>query len=144
MKQHADKRSTARVSDIQIGDIVLICQRKQKFDPPPFRVVRHKGTMTTASQNGKYVSHNISHFKKISSPMEESDTSSEDDADDTDILPEGVIENVPQNDVPDTQRYRDKIGDQLDDMDKMYTDSEADLVNNMNWVLNSCIVYYFA
>ena len=117
---------------------MLICQRKQKFDPPPFRVVRRKGTMTTASRKLM-----VSMFLIMSLTSRR-------------LVPlwRNQIPHlkmmlmiriyVPQNDVSDTQRYRDKIGDQLDDMDKMYTDSEADLVNNMNWILNSCIVYYFA
>ena len=73
MKKHADKRSRARVSNIRVADTVLICQRKQnkwstKFDPFPFIVVRRKGTMVTASRNGKYISRNVCHFKKIISP----------------------------------------------------------------------------
>ena len=67
MKKYADKRSRATVSNIQVGDTVLIRQRKQnkwstKFDPFPFIVVRRKGTMITASRNGKY--HIVGNFRE--------------------------------------------------------------------------------
>ena len=102
MKEYADKRSRGRVSNIRVGDTVLICQRKQnklstKFDPLPFTVVRRKGTMITASRNGKYISRNASHFKKINSPYPSPQSNDSEDDDDTDILPEDNAETVPQN-----------------------------------------------
>ena len=74
MKKYADQKSRARASDIQVGDTVLILQRKQnkwstKFDPSPFQVVRRKGTMVTGLRNGKYVSRNVSHFKRVNTPI---------------------------------------------------------------------------
>ena len=100
MKSYADKKSRAKVSDIKVGDIVLIRQRKQnkwstKFDPSPFYVVRRKGTMITAIRNGKYVSRNVSYFKKIdSSIIVGSDITDEDDDENSDILTGG------DNDIP--------------------------------------------
>ena len=90
-EKHANKRSRARVSNIRVGDTMLIRQRKQnkwptKFDPFPFIVVRRKGTMITTSRNGKYISRNVSHFKKINSPYRSPQSDISDD--DTDILPE--------------------------------------------------------
>lgn len=52
MKENADKKSRAKFSNIEVGDSVLIYQRKRnklssKFDPSPFHMVRKKGTMIT-------------------------------------------------------------------------------------------------
>ena len=105
MKRHADWRSRARVSVIQVGDTVLIHQRKQnkwstKFNPVPFHVVRCKGTMITASRKWKVIWKCLSFQKdKFSStPTEQSVTS--DDDDDMRISPEGTIESGPRNDSP--------------------------------------------
>lgn len=96
-------------SNIRVGDTVLIRQRKQnkwptKFDPFPFIVVRRKGTMITASRNGKYISRNVSHFKKINSPYRNPQSDISDD-DDTDILPENNAETVPRNESPYPHQY---------------------------------------
>ena len=63
MKQNSDKKRRAQDSVIQMGDIVLLRQKKHskfstRFDPHPFRVVRKKGTMITAARNGKFVTRN--------------------------------------------------------------------------------------
>ena len=47
MKAHADRRVRAQVSDLKIGETVLLHQRKKnkfstKFDPSPFQVTRKK------------------------------------------------------------------------------------------------------
>ena len=70
MKEYADAKQRARPSQLKVGDTVLARQRKQKkfctrFDPVPFKVVRKRGTMITASCNGKYITRNASHFKVI-------------------------------------------------------------------------------
>ena len=91
MKEYADTKSRAKQSNIQVGDTVLIRQRKEnkwstRFDPSPFKVVRRKGTMITALRNGKYVSRNISLFKKIMSETVEVPMS--DDEEDEDMMPQ--------------------------------------------------------
>ena len=83
MKENADKRR-AKDSDLNIGDTVLVRQRKQnkfstRFDPNPFQVVRKKDTMITAYRNGKYITRNISQFKVIDSAFQESDQEDEDE-----------------------------------------------------------------
>ena len=70
MKQYADVKQKARHTVIQVGDRVLLRQRKQKkfptnFDPKPFRVTRKRGNMITAFRNGKYVTRSSSLFKKV-------------------------------------------------------------------------------
>ena len=70
MKKNADKKSGAKERDIQIGDFVLIRQKRRNkfssnFDPKPYRVVKVKGTTITALRNGHYVTRNISFYKRI-------------------------------------------------------------------------------
>jgi len=70
MKFYADKSRQAKRSNIQIGDMVLLRQKKSskfmtKFDPHPFKVIRMKGTMITATRNEKYVTRNASLFKPV-------------------------------------------------------------------------------
>ena len=106
MKKYVDKRSRAKVSNIRVGDTVLTRQRKQNkwstnFDPFPFIVVSRKGTMVTASRNEKYISRNVSHFKRIYSPYPSPQSDNSEDDDDTDILPEDNSETVPRNESPD-------------------------------------------
>ena len=67
MKEYADRRKT---SQIQIGDIVLVQQKKvnkfsSKFDPVPFKVIGIKETMITVVRNGKYLSRNVAMLKKV-------------------------------------------------------------------------------
>ena len=96
MKEHAVRIVRAQVSDLKIGETVLLRQRKKnksstKFDQSPFQVTRKKkGTMITAIRNGKYVTRNISQFKKIGPDVvgPDDDTESEDD-DKDDIPPQG-------------------------------------------------------
>ena len=95
MKEHADRRVRAQVSDLKIRETVLLCQKKKnkfstKFDPSPFQVRNKKGTMITAIRNGKYVTRNISQYKKIGPDVvgPDDDTESEDD-DKDDIRPQG-------------------------------------------------------
>ena len=84
MKEHADKDKRAQRSTIEIGDKVLVHQRKHnkfstRFDLSPYIVVDIKGTMVTAARNEKYVTRNISLFKRVDSLMKapEADDSDE-------------------------------------------------------------------
>ena len=70
MKENADKKSGAKERDIQIGDFVLIRQKRRNkfssdFDPKPYRVVKVKGTTITALRNGHYDTRNICSYKRI-------------------------------------------------------------------------------
>ena len=88
MKQYADQRRRARDTVIQVGDTVLLRQKKYskfatKFDPSPFKVTRKKGTMITALRNEKYVTRNASLFKKVTlRPFQGEEEDSDDDRDD--------------------------------------------------------------
>ena len=53
MKENADKTAQKSQIQIQVGDLVLVRQKKQnklstRYDPSPFEVVQIKGTMVTA------------------------------------------------------------------------------------------------
>ena len=104
---------------------MLIRRRKQnkwstKFDPFPFIVVRRKGTMTTASRNGKYISHNVSQFKKINSPYSSPQSDNSKDDDDMNILKLfHEMCHLIHTDIPDM------TGDQPDGMDRMFMNSES-------------------
>ena len=70
MKDYSDKKRHAKPSYIKVGDMILIRQNKAsklstRFDPNPFTVVKRKGTMITATRNGKYLTRNISLCKKV-------------------------------------------------------------------------------
>ena len=87
MKEYADQRVQARESNINIGDTVLVRQKKKnkfttKFDPSPYKVVEIKGTVLTGVRNEKYITRNISHFKKIEPTMKTPECDSDDSDDD--------------------------------------------------------------
>ena len=90
MKVHADARFEAKPSKVDVGDLVLVRQRKQnklsmRFDPPPFRVTSKRGTMVTARRNDKYITRNTSHFKLVDPAIKEmTDDEEEDDDESTD------------------------------------------------------------
>ena len=105
MKQYADSRRKAKDTVIEVGDTVLLRQKKHtkfstKFDPSPFKVTRKKGTMIIALRNGKYVTRNASLFKKVNlRSFQEEEEESDEDKDDfnTDHDSNARNEN-PQND----------------------------------------------
>ena len=73
-RQTGRQAAQVQISDRKIGETVLLSQKKKNnfsmtFDLAPFQVTRIKGTMVTAIGNRKYVTHNISQFKKIVSDM---------------------------------------------------------------------------
>ena len=70
MKENADRKVQAQVSDLKISETVLLSHRKKikfsiRFDLSPYQVTRIKGAIVTAIRNMKYVTHNISQFRKI-------------------------------------------------------------------------------
>ena len=74
MKNYADARSRAKLSEIKEGDTVLVRQKKKnklstRFDPCPYRVTKRKGNRITAVRNKKFISRNVSLFKKVPSSM---------------------------------------------------------------------------
>ena len=89
MKVHADTRFKAKPSSINVGDLVLVRQRKENklsthFNPSPFRVTSKKGTKITARRNGKHITRNTSHFKLIDPESKEMTDDEEQDDESTD------------------------------------------------------------
>ena len=79
-KIYADSKRRAKHSEIQIGDTVICQQKKQnklstRFNPVPYTVIKSKGTRITARNNNKFITRNVSFFKKLSDKtvVEESD-----------------------------------------------------------------------
>ena len=70
-KTYTDLKRRVKQSEIKIGDTVLCQQQKKKklttrFNPVPFTVIKIKGTRVTARNGNKFVTRNVSYFKRIS------------------------------------------------------------------------------
>lgn len=88
-KQYADKIQRTCVSDITMGDYVLLRRDKRgdkfstPFVPNPMIVIVRKGNMNTAETSDRRVTRNASFFKKVpfrSSPFApEADVDNDDD-----------------------------------------------------------------
>lgn len=105
MKEHADTKRRAYPSQVKVGDTVLTKQNKlsTRFDPVPFEVVRKKGTMITASRNGKYITRNASHFKVID-PSLSNTRQAVDSEEDDDLNTSQNIEAPPPQPPPAPRR----------------------------------------
>ena len=108
MKERADKRSRSCQPNIQIGDTVLVRQKKKdkfttKFDPAPYKVIEVKGSMVTATRNERDITRNVSHFKRIQPSVRtpEADYESSDDE-----LDNGPDETQPAQQQPPVQVQR--------------------------------------
>ena len=115
MKENADKKSGAKERDIQIGDLVLIRQKRRNkfssnFDPKPYRVVKVKGTTITVLRIGHFVTRNISFYKRIPKNDNSGDVgeSIEDDLNEDSFVdqPQNVQENELQVRYPRRNRQK--------------------------------------
>ena len=119
MKENADTKRRAKHSTIQIGDIVLLRQRKQnkfsmKFDPSPYWVTHKKGTMLTATRNGRSVTRNTSLFKKVNQDVDHMGAEESDDdlaSDEPDVpvpvpVPIPIANDLPRYPVRSRQSFR--------------------------------------
>ena len=69
-KAYADERHRAKPHDFNVGDTVLVRQRKVNkltpyYSPNPYIIEAIKGTMITAHRNGQKITRNSSHFRRI-------------------------------------------------------------------------------
>ena len=69
MKTYADNKHNAKPSNIAIGNTVLVRQNQgtkftTRYQSRPFKVTQRKGNRVTAERNGKYITRNVSFFKK--------------------------------------------------------------------------------
>ena len=94
MKSYADKRRHTKISDIKVGDTVLLKQDKKNnfsanFESTTYRVVFRKGsTVTVERQDGRKVTTNVSFFKKFSQRDDDDDDLSDDNQKRTEIVDE--------------------------------------------------------
>ena len=70
MKTYADVRNRAKLSDISIGDFMMLKQRRSNkfttnFNVKPYKVVDRKGNMVIIESNGKTYMRNVTFVKKI-------------------------------------------------------------------------------
>ena len=77
MKELADSRNRAQENTFNVGDPVLVKQEKANklstmYDHTPYRIKQKKESMITAeNEEGKCITRNSSHFKKISEKCKE-------------------------------------------------------------------------
>ena len=69
-KSYYDQQNRTRVSEIEVGDKVLVKQRQVEkrtsaFRPTPMVITAKKGSMLTAEGGGKTITRNSSYFKKL-------------------------------------------------------------------------------
>ena len=135
MTQYADVKRKAIHTVIQVGDRVLLRQRKQNkfstnFDPKPFRVTRKRGTMITAFRNGKYVTHNSSLFKKVNLKLFEGEGEESDEDDD---------DSNTENDLNDRNETRAQNSDQNNRRNEEVQEGMQDEIAK---VIDLCYILY--
>jgi hypothetical protein len=82
-KEYYDRNKSTKEAGIKKGEIVICKQKKNnkltsKFDPEHYTVVQRMYNTIIAERDGKTVTRNVSHFKKV--VMEESEEEQEDTA----------------------------------------------------------------
>eukprot|EP00112_Aurelia_sp_Birch-Aquarium-sp1_P006817 Seg1745.5 transcript_id=Seg1745.5/GoldUCD/mRNA.D3Y31 product="hypothetical protein" protein_id=Seg1745.5/GoldUCD/D3Y31 len=115
MKDYRDKSNRAKLSEIGVGDTVLVKQVKSnkfstKFDACPYTVTKKKGTMITAERNDHTITRNVSHFKKLPTDLKD-DTMSDidDDIDFDDFQEDAILPRYPIRERRQVQRYGQNI-----------------------------------
>ena len=82
MKSYADTRRNVRKNELKEGDQVIVKadQRKKltpKYIPKRYVIKYKRGNQVTAERDGKVIKRNSTFFKKINSPIQESESESE-------------------------------------------------------------------
>ena len=78
-REYADQRRNTRKSEIKIGDYVFVKQEKKNklsvnFNQKPYKVIKRTGVEISAQSNdGHIITRNISHFKRINKPDDDTD-----------------------------------------------------------------------
>jgi hypothetical protein len=111
MKEYADTAAKAKPHSFQVGDTVLVLQKRvNKLSSPynkhPYTIVKIKSSMITARNATSYITRNNSQFKKITITTHQQDHAAG-PFDDEEI-------NIPTTDHPaEIKRYptTEKIGD---------------------------------
>ena len=123
MREKGNRRSRAEERTVEIGDLVLVRQKRKnkfstRFDPRPYRVVRVKGTMITACRDGHYVTRNISFYKKLPNGDDvqidngfENDEINEEDREERRLEQNQDVARYPQRERRNVERYGQNIYD---------------------------------
>lgn len=113
IKLYADSKRFAKDSPLAEGDAILLKQPRMNklappFDPKPFKITKRKGNMVTVERDGRKLTRNITHCKRIPSTLYKHGANDESDIELSDIhIPEHSDEHsdVPHSDhgsdVPD-------------------------------------------
>ncbi len=77
-REYANQRRHAKPSNLQVGDKVVLKQRKRnkfttKYELEPYTIIEHKGTKIVAENQNHIVTRNASFFKKIKGGVAESE-----------------------------------------------------------------------
>ena len=70
MKRYADSKGYVKMSDIKVGDLVLVKQMKKNkitppWDPVPYKVLKREGSKIVAAREGHKIMRHVNHFKMI-------------------------------------------------------------------------------
>lgn len=102
-KEKADERRNTKEHKINPGDIVLVRQQQNNKTTSPYNIIPHKveqvkGSMITAEniQNGKNVTRNSNHFKKIPKETAENVERESEEIDNPEETMDTHEENTPQ------------------------------------------------
>ena len=107
MKQYADRKRYVKYSDLTVGDLVLVRQKRTKkidtpFNPTPYKIIMRKGSMVTAkSANGHQLTRNVTFFKRFLEDDFSDDTRVADDnlGDDSEVEVAPLIDNNNPEDI---------------------------------------------
>ena len=76
IKDYADSKRHTKLSELKVGDSVLVRQQRDNklttpFNPEPLQISQRKGTMITAKNSHRSITRNSSFFKKIPTPEQD-------------------------------------------------------------------------
>ena len=108
-KEYYDKKRNVRKTEIDVGEYVLLKERKKgkyltKFEPSPAKVIKVRGSAITVVRDEKPVTRNISEVKKIKieeSSSEEEEYSEEESSEEKES--ESQSENEADNEGSETE-----------------------------------------
>ena len=121
-KEYYDKKRNVRENEIDVGEYVLLKERKKgkyltKFQPSPVKVIKVRGSAITVIRDEKPVTRNISEVKKIK--IEESDSSDreENSEEESEHQSESQSENEADNEGSETENEENQ-GEQKEENKK--------------------------
>ena len=117
-KEYYDNRNHVKENNIQVGDNVLMKNRKKgkletRFEIQPCKVIKVKGTSITVAKNGKEYVRNSSEFKKLRNANNEQNIHEDDEdesySNDTEILQRNEQSTNEENQIEEDEEENDSI-----------------------------------